>query len=132
MASSLPDGTSQLNVDAAISAADNKMGIGAIVRDFDGQNMATISKPIVGNHSSMIMKGRALSLGLVGLVTIMLPLEAIETGQMVFKIQCHIVDFLAAVTTLLSFFFMRLRILMGITPLIKRHMVLLDFCSWVE
>ena len=38
------------------------MGIVAIVRDSDGQVMATMFKPIICNHSFMIMEARVLSL----------------------------------------------------------------------
>uniref|UniRef100_A0A803P614 Reverse transcriptase domain-containing protein n=1 Tax=Cannabis sativa TaxID=3483 RepID=A0A803P614_CANSA len=102
----------KLNVDAALDANRNIVGVGAVVRNSDGHVLAAMAKPIVGNFASHIMEAQAMFHSLNWVIQLQLPISIVETDALLvanaFQFGSTAVssyhDILLDVTSLLSFF----------------------------
>ncbi|XP_030498069.2 uncharacterized protein LOC115713727 [Cannabis sativa] len=102
----------KLNVDAALDANRNIIGVGAVVRNSDGHVLAAMAKPIVGNFASHIMEAQAMFHSLNWVIQLQLPISVVETNAFLVAnalqygstaiSSYH--DILLDVTSLLSFF----------------------------
>ncbi|KAL5861780.1 hypothetical protein ACOSQ4_003076 [Xanthoceras sorbifolium] len=59
-----PEDWYKLNVDASLKAADNLVGLGAVVRDYQGLFMAGLSRKLVGSVSIEVAEAAAILNGL--------------------------------------------------------------------
>uniref|UniRef100_A0A803QEE7 RNase H type-1 domain-containing protein n=1 Tax=Cannabis sativa TaxID=3483 RepID=A0A803QEE7_CANSA len=63
-----PTGTDlKLNVDAALDANRNIIGVVVVVRNSAGHVLAALAKPIIGNFASHEMEAKAMFIVLIGL-----------------------------------------------------------------
>uniref|UniRef100_A0A803NW04 Reverse transcriptase domain-containing protein n=1 Tax=Cannabis sativa TaxID=3483 RepID=A0A803NW04_CANSA len=72
----------KLNVDAAINTTDKILGIGAIVRNHDGQVVAALSKPVQGCFRSDEMEAKALFHALNWITQLSLKIDYVETDAL--------------------------------------------------
>uniref|UniRef100_A0A803NTZ9 RNase H type-1 domain-containing protein n=1 Tax=Cannabis sativa TaxID=3483 RepID=A0A803NTZ9_CANSA len=72
----------KLNVDAAINTADKILGIGAIIRNHDGQVVAALSKPVQGCFRSDEMEAKALFHALNWITQLSLKIDYVETDAL--------------------------------------------------
>ncbi|KAM6563586.1 hypothetical protein CsatB_023584 [Cannabis sativa] len=72
----------KLNVDVAVNTVDKILGVGAIVRDHDGQVVAALSKPIQGCFRSDEMEAKALFHALNWITQLDLEIDYVETDAL--------------------------------------------------
>uniref|UniRef100_A0A803Q5N4 Reverse transcriptase domain-containing protein n=1 Tax=Cannabis sativa TaxID=3483 RepID=A0A803Q5N4_CANSA len=79
-----PTGTDlKLNVDAALDANWNIIGVGAVVRDATGHVLAALAKPIIGNFASHEMEAKAMFHSLNWIIQLQLPIAIVQTDALV-------------------------------------------------
>uniref|UniRef100_A0A803PF09 RNase H type-1 domain-containing protein n=1 Tax=Cannabis sativa TaxID=3483 RepID=A0A803PF09_CANSA len=72
----------KMNVDAAVNITDKKLGIGAVVRNNQGEVIAAFSKPSQGCFRSDEMEAKALFHSLIWATKHQLPLALVETDAL--------------------------------------------------
>uniref|UniRef100_A0A803PPP4 Reverse transcriptase domain-containing protein n=1 Tax=Cannabis sativa TaxID=3483 RepID=A0A803PPP4_CANSA len=102
----------KLNVDAALDANRNIIGVGAVVRNSAGHALAPMAKQIIGNFASHVMEAKAMFHSLNWVIQLQLPITIVETDALLVAntlqygstaiSSYH--DILLDVTSLLSFF----------------------------
>uniref|UniRef100_A0A803PJ70 Reverse transcriptase n=1 Tax=Cannabis sativa TaxID=3483 RepID=A0A803PJ70_CANSA len=85
------EGSYQLCTDAAINERSGKVGLGAVVKDWNGQVLAGVSVPFSAKLDPLMAEAMALRLGLNWCCNVRLPLSIIHTDcqQLVHKIYSH-------------------------------------------
>uniref|UniRef100_A0A803QG04 Reverse transcriptase n=1 Tax=Cannabis sativa TaxID=3483 RepID=A0A803QG04_CANSA len=85
------EGSYQLCTDAAINERNGKVGLGAVVKDWNGQVLAGVSVPFSAKIYPIMAEAMALRLGLNWCCNVRLPLSIIHTDcqQLVHKIYSH-------------------------------------------
>ncbi|KAM6563086.1 hypothetical protein CsatB_023084 [Cannabis sativa] len=102
----------KLNVDAALDANRNIVGVGVVVRNSAGHVLAAMVKLIISNFASHIMEAKAMFHSLNWVIQLQLPITIVETDALLVAnalqygstaiFSYH--DILLDVTSLLSFF----------------------------
>ncbi|KAM6557036.1 hypothetical protein CsatB_004055 [Cannabis sativa] len=71
-----------MNVDAAINASNNQMGIGVVIRNCQGAIIAAFSKPLLGNFASHEIEAKAIFHSLLWANQLEIQLGQVETDAM--------------------------------------------------
>uniref|UniRef100_A0A803QEE6 RNase H type-1 domain-containing protein n=1 Tax=Cannabis sativa TaxID=3483 RepID=A0A803QEE6_CANSA len=108
-----PTGTNlKLNVDAALDANRNIIGVGVVVRNSAGRVLAALAKLIIGNFASHEMEANVMFHSLNWVIQLQLPIGIVETDALLVAnalqkgstIITYDHDLLIDVSSLLSFF----------------------------